>query len=380
MITPAIEAIQVRKVFGSTVAVSDIDVAIYPGEFFSLLGPSGCGKTTLLRMIAGFEEPTAGRIMIGGSDMTGVAPHKRPVNMVFQSYALFPHLTVFDNIAFGLRAQGAVAKSEIPKRVKAALELVRLETFADKLPRQLSGGQQQRVALARALVNNPQVLLLDEPLSALDLKIRQEMQAELARLQGRLGMTFVMVTHDQGEALALSNRIALFHRGHLEQVGSPQEIFEQPKTAFAAEFIGQTNVLAATVVESSGPYLKIQAPGAVSLWVKANPKAAPPAPGTQVIVWIRPQAVHVEASDGRAGEPALAGAGEPVNRLDAVVAHLSYQGTSTDYHLEVNPELILKASLLTSLQKRFARGERVCVVVPASLLSSLPAPTAEAIR
>jgi len=370
---PAIEAVKIRKVFGSAVAVADVDVVIEPGEFFSLLGPSGCGKTTLLRMIAGFEEPTSGRICIGGADMTGVDPHKRPVNLVFQSYALFPHLSVFDNIAFGLRAQGTVEKAEIPAKVKWALELVRLEQFAHKVPRQLSGGQQQRVALARAIVNSPQVLLLDEPLSALDLKIRQEMQAELARLQGRLGMTFVMVTHDQGEALALSNRIALFNRGHLEQVGSPQQIFEQPQTAFVAEFIGQTNVIAASIQERNRTYVKVAVPGPQCLWVKDNPALSASEPGQAVIVWIRTQAVSVVARDSRPAEQQPADGEEPVNCLDGVVVHLSYQGTSTDYHLLVNEGFTLRASVPAALGNCFSRGERVSVILPASSLSLLPA-------
>lgn len=388
MSQPAVEAIQVSKCFDSTVAVADVSLKVAPGEFFSLLGPSGCGKTTLLRMIAGFEEPSAGRIIIAGQDMTGVAAHKRPVNLVFQSYALFPHLSVFDNVAFGLRSSGRVARADIPARVRSALELVRLEKASDQFPARLSGGQQQRVALARAIVNNPQVLLLDEPLSALDLKIRQEMQAELARLQLRLGMTFVMVTHDQQEALALSNRMAVFHRGRLEQVGSPEEIFEQPGTAFVADFIGQTNLLAAAVVERSGTFLKVEVKGAVSLWVKDNPAVGAHV-GQEVTVWARSQDIGVidwERQGGQSAAGALASVGEdsgsgswpvdgnePINRMEAVVSHSSYRGTSWEYELTVQAALNLRASVKASEGRRFVRGERVFALLPARLLSVLPA-------
>jgi putative spermidine/putrescine transport system ATP-binding protein len=231
----------VTKKFGSVLAVDDISLEVGSGEFFALLGPSGSGKTTCLRMIAGFEQPTAGRIWLGGRDVTRDAPFERETNTVFQDYALFPHMTVEQNVGYGLRVKG-VAKSERKHRVTAALNTVRLDGFADRKPSQLSGGQRQRVALARALVNQPKVLLLDEPLGALDRKLREEMQLELKQLQREVGITFLFVTHDQDEALTMSDRIAVFNAGRLEQVGTPVEIYNRPATAFVADFIGTSNM------------------------------------------------------------------------------------------------------------------------------------------
>ena len=243
---PAIELVEVAKHFaaaeGNVQAVERVDLAIETGEFFSLLGPSGCGKTTTLRMIAGFEQPTSGQVLLYGENMVGVPPNRRDMNMVFQSYALFPHMTVFDNVAFGLRRKN-VAKAEIDKRVNEMLELVDLTGRERRRPREMSGGQQQRVALARALVNHPRALLLDEPLGALDLKLRQAMQSELKRIQREVGITFVYVTHDQGEALTMSDRIAVMNAGRVEQLGTPREVYEQPRTRFVADFIGTSNLL-----------------------------------------------------------------------------------------------------------------------------------------
>jgi spermidine/putrescine transport system ATP-binding protein len=242
----AIELVGVEKEFtagGHDVrAVERVDLRIAEGEFFSLLGPSGCGKTTTLRMIAGFEEPSAGQILLHGRDMVGVPPFRRDVNMVFQQYALFPHMDVFENVAFGLRRK-KVDKDEIKRRVAEALSLVELEGREKRKPRQLSGGQQQRVALARALVNRPRALLLDEPLGALDLKLRQAMQLELKRIQREVGITFVYVTHDQEEALTMSDRLVVMNAGRIEQLGSPRELYEHPATRFVANFIGTSNVL-----------------------------------------------------------------------------------------------------------------------------------------
>jgi spermidine/putrescine transport system ATP-binding protein len=246
----AIELIGVSKHFssreGNVQAVERIDLAIGQGEFFSLLGPSGCGKTTTLRMIAGFEEPTQGRILLYGEDMVGVPPNRRDVNLVFQSYALFPHLNVFENVAFGLRRR-KVPSEAVRRRVQEVLELVQLEGRERRRPKELSGGQQQRVALARALVNNPRALLLDEPLGALDLKLRQAMQIELKRIQREVGITFVYVTHDQGEALTMSDRLVVMNEGRIEQLGSPREVYEQPRTRFVAGFIGTSNLLSGRV-------------------------------------------------------------------------------------------------------------------------------------
>jgi spermidine/putrescine transport system ATP-binding protein len=247
----AVELSAVTKRFGEFVAVDDLTLDIYEGEFFSLLGPSGCGKTTTLRMIAGFEEPTEGGISVGGDPMRGVPPYRRPVNTVFQSYAIFPHLNVFDNVAFGLRRSG-VKGEELHKRVTDACEMVQLSGFERRKPSMLSGGQQQRVALARALINHPKVLLLDEPLGALDLKLRKEMQLYLKNLQHEVGITFIYVTHDQEEALTMSDRIAVINEGRVQQVADPPTLYERPGNRFVADFIGQTNVFSGTVESVSG--------------------------------------------------------------------------------------------------------------------------------
>ncbi len=243
----AVELNEVTKQYGDFIAVHSTNIAIAQGEFFSLLGPSGSGKTTLLRIIAGFETPTSGDVLVDGKNVSKTPPHLRPTNLVFQNYALFPHLTVFENIAFGLRTKNLVPKAELPARVKSALALVRLDQFGDRLPSQLSGGQKQRIALARAIVNEPKVLLLDEPLSALDPQIREEMQEELRSLQKRVGIAFVMVTHDQSEALALSDRVAVFAAGQLEQLASPTIVYDEPASLFVAQFIGASNLLSATL-------------------------------------------------------------------------------------------------------------------------------------
>lgn len=245
---PAVELANVTKKFGDFVAVDSVDLRIRDGEFFSLLGPSGCGKTTTLRMIAGFEQPTMGEIYIKGQPVAGIPPHRRPVNTVFQSYALFPHMTVAQNVAFGLEMK-KVPKAEIKRRVAEVLELVQLPQMSERRPRQLSGGQQQRVALARALVNRPDVLLLDEPLGALDLKLRKAMQLELKQIQAEVGITFIYVTHDQEEALTMSDRIAVMSDGLVQQVGEPRAIYEHPNNRFVADFIGETNFVNGLVAD-----------------------------------------------------------------------------------------------------------------------------------
>ncbi|MCU1387390.1 MAG: spermidine/putrescine transporter ATP-binding protein [Ilumatobacteraceae bacterium] len=250
--TPAIQLVRLRKTFGAgdgtVVAVDDVDLEIDQGEFFSLLGPSGSGKTTVLRMIAGFELPTGGAVLLDGVDVTQRAPFDRDVNTVFQDYALFPHMTVQRNVEYGLKVKG-VGKAERRKRAGEMLDAVRLSGFGNRRPTEMSGGQRQRVALARALVNQPRVLLLDEPLGALDLKLREEMQGELKAIQHDVGITFVFVTHDQGEALSMSSRVAVFNNGRIEQVGSPRDIYERPTTSFVASFVGTSNVLSAALSE-----------------------------------------------------------------------------------------------------------------------------------
>ncbi|MEA5462117.1 ABC transporter ATP-binding protein [Leptothoe sp. PORK10 BA2] len=246
-----VELKNIVKTFGDETAVQGLNLQIQQGEFFGILGPSGCGKTTTLRMIAGFENPTSGELTIQGQSMNGVPAHRRSVNTVFQSYALFNHMSVWDNVAFGLKVK-KIPKTDLRQRVGEALTLVQMESFAKRYPTQLSGGQKQRVALARALVNRPAVMLLDEPLGALDLKLRKQMQVELTNLHQRLGITFIMVTHDQEEALSLSNRIAVMKDGQIEQVGSPKEIYEHPNTAFVADFIGDTNLLSGHIQQHPG--------------------------------------------------------------------------------------------------------------------------------
>ncbi|MGD1856737.1 MAG: ABC transporter ATP-binding protein [Leptolyngbyaceae cyanobacterium] len=279
----------VVKAFGESIAVEGLNLNIRQGEFFSILGPSGCGKTTTLRMIAGFETLTSGELTIQGRSMEGVPAHRRSVNTVFQSYALFNHMSVWDNVAFGLKII-KIPKADLRQRVGEALTLVQMESFAKRYPTQLSGGQRQRVALARALVNRPAVMLLDEPLGALDLKLRKQMQVELSNLHQRLGITFIMVTHDQEEALSLSNRIAVMKEGRIEQVGSPSEIYEHPATAFVADFIGDTNLLSGQLLAGDLNPLLVTKSG---LKVAIAPPDHPDI--TQIDVSIRPEKIYLSA-------------------------------------------------------------------------------------
>jgi spermidine/putrescine transport system ATP-binding protein len=321
---PAIEFVGVNKDYfahgESVAAVKTTDLAIGQGEFFSLLGPSGCGKTTTMRMIAGFEEPTNGKVYLAGQDVTGVAPNKRDINMVFQSYALFPHLNTFQNVAFGLERK-KVAKDEIRRRVGEMLEIVSLTGMEKRSPREMSGGQQQRVALARALVNRPAALLLDEPLGALDLKLRQQMQVELKRIQREVGITFVYVTHDQGEALTMSDRIAVMNSGVIEQLGSPREIYERPATRFVAGFIGTSNLVDGHVerVESGYALLSYTAQDRVVVPVPASVRA-----NDKIEVSIRPEKIDLHR-----GVPPTSATGGSV--LSGVVTEVVYHGTSTNY-------------------------------------------------
>jgi spermidine/putrescine transport system ATP-binding protein len=289
-----VELHKVFKVYHGDPVVRGIDLSIRRGEFFSILGPSGCGKTTTLRLIAGFETPSAGDVLIRGKSMLNVPAYRRPANTVFQSYALFGHLTVRENVAFGLRIQ-KLPQPEIRDRVESALKLVKMEGLATRFPTQLSGGQQQRVALARALVNRPAVLLLDEPLGALDLKLRKEMQVELSTLHRQLGITFVMVTHDQEEALSLSDRIAVMHEGKLEQIGTPSQIYERPQTAFVADFIGDTNLLSGRIEGSHPSMLWIRTTSGLRMMVQPADTATPLTSGP-VKVSLRPEKIQVTAA------------------------------------------------------------------------------------
>ena len=302
----------VTKRFDGVVAVDDLSLEIEQGSFFALLGPSGCGKTTTLRMIGGFEEPTEGSIYLGDRDVVGLPPYRRDVNTVFQSYALFPHLTIAENVAFGLRRRG-VRGADLTKRVEDALELVALGGYGARKPGQLSGGQQQRVALARALVNHPRVLLLDEPLGALDLKLRKQMQLELKRIQQEVGVTFVHVTHDQEEAMTMADRIAVMNRGRIEQLGTPSELYERPQTAFVAGFLGVSNLL----------YGAVAGEACVRLGCGDDVMVAPQAlagHSGQVAVGIRPEKIRLRAGEG--------------NGLSGRVTEVAYVGVSTQYIVE----------------------------------------------
>ena len=307
-----IEIDHVTKSFGDYTAVNDADFSIAEGEFFSMLGPSGCGKTTTLRMIAGFETPTTGAIRLDGTDVSTVPPYKRSVNTVFQQYALFPHMTVWDNVAFGPRSQ-KVDKVEVSRRVDELLEVVRLSDFAARKPAQLSGGQQQRVALARALVNFPKALLLDEPLGALDLKLRHAMQFELKRIQREVGITFVYVTHDQEEALTMSDRIAVMSNGNVEQIGTPTEIYARPSTVFVAGFIGQANLWPCSIDSRSNGSAIV---GALGTSLSASCHLPEIAAGQRGTVMVRPERLQITMSD-----PETLGA-----RVSGRVTDLTFQG------------------------------------------------------
>lgn len=289
---PAVELRGAVKRFGSFTALKKMDLSIRQGEFFTLLGASGCGKTTTLRLIAGFELPSEGQVLIAGQDVSDVPAYQRPVHTVFQNYALFPHLNILENVGFPLRVRG-LPKAERQERAKAALDLVQMGAFSDRKPSQLSGGQQQRVALARALVNEPKVLLLDEPLGALDLKLRKEMQAELKAMQRRLGITFVFVTHDQEEALAMSDRIALMHGGEIVQLDSPTGVYDTPVSLYAAEFIGETNLIPARVIEVGPNETSLVALGAEM----RAPLRTDALPGASVTLTIRPERVSISGVD-----------------------------------------------------------------------------------
>jgi spermidine/putrescine ABC transporter ATP-binding subunit len=315
---PIVQVEAVIKRFGQTVAVDEVSLAIRPNEFFALLGPSGCGKTTLLRMLAGFEQPSEGRILIDGEDMAGVVPNRRPVNMVFQSYAVFPHMTVAENVAYGLKVSG-VPRPEIGPRVAAALAMVRLAGFEERTPDQLSGGQRQRVALARALIKRPKVLLLDEPLSALDKKLREEMQLELVRLQQEVGITFVIVTHDQEEALSMADRIAVMDRGRILQVAPPGELYEQPNCQMVADFIGTANLFPGRVLDRTAGSIRLAAPGLGELCLAEDGP-----PGGEVRIAVRPE--KVEISHARPEGELIA--------LPGRIAQLAYFGDYSHVYVE----------------------------------------------
>jgi spermidine/putrescine transport system ATP-binding protein len=339
----SVELRNVFKFFNQEPAVQGIDLDVKQGEFFSILGPSGCGKTTTLRLIAGFETVDAGQVSICGQPMTNVPPYRRPVNTVFQSYALFKHLNVWDNVAFGLKLK-KIRKAEVVSRVNEALELVRMDGLRSRFPSQLSGGQQQRVALARALVNLPAVLLLDEPLGALDLKLRKEMQVELSNLHRDLGLTFIMVTHDQEEALSLSDRIAVMNQGKVEQVGTPSEIYEKPHTAFVADFIGDTNLFAGEITGIESDNLQVTTKTGFKIIV-ARSDSSPTDLSQAVTISIRPEKIQLSLY-----RPSI-----QINCFEGQLINVMYLGTHVNYIVEL------------------AQGKRITVTQP-NTFGILPEP------
>jgi len=349
------------NVLARRLVLNQITLSLAAGELVSLVGPSGCGKTTTLRMIAGFEMPDEGRILLGGRDVTSIAANRRPVNMVFQQYALFPHMSIYDNVAFGLKVKH-VPRQEHSDRIQQILRVVELEGLARRRPRQLSGGQQQRVALARALVNRPAALLLDEPLGALDVKLRKQMQLELKRIQTELGTTFVYVTHDQEEALAMSDRIAVMNGGLVEQIGSPREIYEHPATAFVADFIGSLNALDLTVEELVGGYalMRLGEDGRIVV-----PVGSATRPGDVLRIAVRPEHVQIAPANGTTAEDG--------SRLQGTLADAIYLGMYTQFHVETGAGRVICHRLADESLTPLARGSRVEVswgAAHASILAS----------
>ncbi len=329
---PLIRFENVVKRFGDFTAVNNVSLDIYEREFFALLGPSGCGKTTLMRMLAGFEDPSKGRITLAGQDLSGVPPYRRPVNMMFQSYALFPHMSVADNIAFGLK-QDKMPKGEITARVEEMLKLVKLESFAKRKPHQLSGGQRQRVALARSLAKKPKLLLLDEPLGALDKKLREETQFELMDLQMELGMTFLIVTHDQEEAMTVADRIAVMNHGVLVQVAPPAEIYEQPATRYVADFIGEINLIEGKVSVAGPHTTRLSSPITTAALNVAQPVEV--APGEAACLAIRPEKLRISLDP-----PADPGE----NCFEGTIWDIGYLGDLSIYHVELPSGQRIKVS------------------------------------
>ncbi|PYE46558.1 spermidine/putrescine ABC transporter ATP-binding subunit [Rhizobium sp. PP-F2F-G20b] len=334
---PFISFRNVTKRFGDFVAVDDLSLDIYTREFHALLGASGCGKSTLLRMLAGFEQPTSGEIILDGQNLAGIPPYRRPVNMMFQSYALFPHMTVETNIAFGLKQDG-MPKPAIAERVTQMLKLVKMEQFAKRKPHQLSGGQRQRVALARSLAKQPKVLLLDEPLGALDKKLREETQFELMDLQQDLGLTFVVVTHDQEEAMTMADRIAVMAHGKVIQVATPAEIYEAPNCRFVADFIGDVNIFDGTVSRAQASEIRIEADAGFAIEAASSEH---PSEGAKAGFAIRPEKIRV----GR-----QVPAGSPVNAAEGELWDIAYLGDMTVYHVKLNSGKVVKASSLNAVR------------------------------
>jgi spermidine/putrescine transport system ATP-binding protein len=367
----AVGVFGLRKSYGDLLALKEVSLDVKPGEFLTLLGPSGCGKTTLLRLLAGFEVPDAGRILISGRDVAPLPPYERPVNTVFQHYALFPHRTVAGNVAFGLESK-RLPRDEIVQRVARALEMVRLTGFGERRIDQLSGGQKQRVALARAVIMEPEVLLLDEPMAALDLKLRKEMQVEVKNLQERLQITFVFVTHDQDEALIMSDRIAVLNQGRIEQVGTPEELYERPGTHFVADFLAVKNIFEAKVVDATRGRATLHTLGGLSLLAADDGGYVA---GATVSIGIRPERLRLEGDAGTAGinsrhlpegvpnnssEPRGVSRGLVENSLAGTLEDEIYLGDSTEWHVRLGELLLIVAEDAVRARNR-RRGETVLV-------------------
>jgi putrescine transport system ATP-binding protein len=352
---PIVAVRGVTKRFGPTTAVDHVSLEIRRGEFFALLGPSGCGKTTLLRMLAGFESPDAGQILIDGAEMAQVPPHRRPVNMMFQSYALFPHMTVEQNVAFGLR-QDRRLKDEIQARVGEMLDLVQLRALAGRKPAQLSGGQRQRVALARALAKHPKLLLLDEPLAALDRKLREETQFELVGIQRRVGITFVVVTHDQDEAMTMASRMAVMDRGRIRQLGTPEEVYENPANRFIADFIGAANLFTGRVAALAPDHVTVDSAEAGGLLLAAPGEGV--VEGAEVAVAVRPEKVAVSALEPKGAANAVAGR----------VRDVGYAGDVSIFNVALASGKVVRAAVANASRTErrvFAAGETVWLTWPA---------------
>ena len=342
----SVELVRVYKRFGPVAAVDGVDLTIAAGEFVTLLGPSGSGKSTSLMLVAGFEQPDAGEVRIGGTRIDHVAPYRRNLGVVFQSYALFPHMTVAENLAFPLEGRG-VARDEITRRIGEGLERVRLAGYESRYPSQLSGGQQQRVALARALVFDPPVLLMDEPLSALDKKLREQMQLEIKHIQRDLGITVIYVTHDQGEALTMSDRIAVMNNGKIVQLGTPEELYDRPVDRFVADFIGETNLLSLTVESAMGAEAQARSAGGVRLLVPAGKAAAS---GEAITIAVRPERITVARSPGREGQ-----------WHDGVIEEVIYLGELRKYRVKLGDLSIIAKEQSRGAHGGFAAGERVAI-------------------